>query len=201
MKTHRAILRKQVESFSDIGTQILVWQDQGQISGHMDLLTITKGEIAQKIVEDSTHIFIAFTNANVEQGDRLYVNGKGYEVNFVDRPMYGKQAEIELKPLLKVNEDLDVPIYYGVKAQESLDDLTLYNLDSEPFPKKSFTKTIEMTDGNLFIAYPKSFGNATIRLNHKPVFEWELTETMLNGYLYNIYKVAVEGTSLHIELF
>lgn len=201
MKKHVAIVRKRSELSSDIATDVMSWKDFGKVRGFMDFLTITKGEVVQKVVSDSTHIFVCETNLDIETGDRLHVNGKEYEVNFVDRPMYGKQAEIELKPILQINESESI-IYFGISDEKDIIETDVLGFANQTIKARKFTKVIEVdTDSNFVISYPKSLGKASIRLNNKPIMDWEINEIMVNGTINYVYSVKVKQGSLTIDLF
>lgn len=201
IKTHKANVKKRIATQTDYGSDLVTYEDLGKISGFMDYLTVTKGEKAGKIDEDSTHIFICKTKLDIEQGDILIVKGKEYEVSFADRPHMGTQLEIELKPTLIHNDDIESMIYFGFSNESEIIETDILSLNSQSVKTKTFTKSINVTAKNLILAYPKSFGKASIRLNSKPITDMAIKEIMVNGTIHYVYtKTNVSGT-LHIELF
>lgn len=201
IKTHVATLKRRTTKETEYGNDIVVYVDSGRISGILDYLKVAKGEIADKVVEDSSHLFISKTKVKIRQGDRLVVNEVEYEVNHVDRPLMGLQAEIELKPVLVQNNDVESLIYFGFNNESELIESDILTLDSQSFKQKSFTKSLDATAKNLVIAYPKTYGKASIRINNKPITDTVITEIMVNGTTYLVYRKTDVSGKLHIELF
>lgn len=201
IKKFKADVKKRKVSQSKYGSELISFEDLGKVKGYFDYITLDKGEVAGKIVEDSTHIFICQTRLDIEQGDKMYIDGKEYEVNFVNRPMMGKQAEIELKPTLQQNDIINSFIYYGFTDLDNLLEIDILQSDNESFKEKSFVKKVEGKGNKLFIAYPKSFGKSSIRLNHRPITNWDIKELMINGIVHYVYSTEVNDDEVYIELF
>lgn len=199
---HKAIIKKQMKSKSEYGSDIVTWEDSGRIYGFLDRLVMTKSEVAGKIVEDSTHIFIAQTMADIGQGDRLEIGDRTYEVNFADNPlMLDMHLEIELKPILQQNNTSQSVIYYGDIQSLDVKEMDVLSLNKEGFKEKVFSKYIDISKENFVIAYPKSFGKSSIRLNNKVVTNWNIKEIMVNGVIHYVYSTSVTGDKLNIELY
>lgn len=196
-----ATVKKRKVEPNEYGTEIVRFDYLGKMSGYLDFISIDKGEVAQKIVEDSTHIFICDTKLDVKQGDRVMIDGDIYEVNFVDRPMLGKRAEIELKLTLEQNSMLDSYIYFGFSNYDNLIEMDILKSNNDIMKEKSFSKEVTGEGKNVFIAYPKTFGKASIMLNHKPVVDWNISEVMVMGVIHYVYITKAIDTTIHIELF
>lgn len=201
IKMHVATVKKRIEKETDYGGNIITYTDLGKIAGIMDYISITKGSTADKVMEDSTHIFISKTKLEIRQGDRLVVNGVEYEVNFTDRPLMGLQAEIELKPVLIQNKNLQSLIYFGFSNESELIESDILSLDSQAFKSKIFTKSLDTKAKNLILAYPKSYGKASIRINNRPITDMEIKEIMINGTIHYVYTKTNVSGKLQIELF
>lgn len=196
-----ATVRKRKVESNEYGTEIVRFNYLGKINGYLDFISIDKGEVAQKIVEDSTHIFICETKLDICQGDRMHIDNKEYEVNFVDRPLMGRKAEIELKLVLQQDDMMDTFIYYGFSTQDNLIETDVLNFNSEKSKTKTLSKELAVEDGKLYIVYPKTFGKASVRVNHKPVADLIVKELMLNGVMHYVYTIDVSGDKIYIELF
>lgn len=201
IKTHKASIKKRKETPNKYGSEVVSYEDFGNIRGFMDYLTVDNNQVAQKFIQDSTHIFICETKLDITQGDRFFVNSIEYEVNFVDRPQFGKLAQIELKETLHQKGKVESFIYFGTSEIKHLIESDLLTFTKEKMDKRSFQREFPTEEGNLFIAYPKTFGKASIRLNHKPITNWEINELMVEGTVYYIYKTEVNDGKTFIELF
>ena len=186
---------------SKYGSEVTNYSDLGKVRGFLGLLTVEKGTVGQKIVEDSTHIFICDTRLDIKQGDRLIVKDTEYEVNFVDRPDMSKRAQIELKVLAQQMNKLNLPIYFGSTNNADVIETDVVALESQEMKTKSFSKEINTPDNYLVIAYPKTFGKSSIRLDNKPAIDWDITELMINGRMYYVYKKETTEDKTYIELF
>lgn len=202
IKTHKAIVKKRTETPNKYGSEVISYEDFGRVRGFMDYYTIMKNQVAQKFVEDTTHMFICETKLAIEQGDRFFVNDTEYEVNFVDRPHFGKLAQIELKKTLHQNNMIKSLIYFGVSPEDNLIETDVLAFEKQDFDSKSFSKEISVDEGNLFIVYPKTYGKSSIRLNHKPITDWKISELMIDGSVHYVYKTSIKANDkIFIELF
>lgn len=202
IRQHIGKVIKRSVTVSDYGTEVLTWMDLDKVSGFLDIISISKGKVAGKIIEDSTHVFVTKEIANIQQGDRLRFNELTYEVNHVDNPMMtNHHLEIELKLIPEQDSQSEMSIYFGVLANETVVEADVLALQNQVMKTKAFSNTISVVDGNLFIVYPKSFGKSSIRLKDKLITNWNIQEITINGVTHYCYKVAVTSGSMKIELF
>lgn len=197
----KASVKRNIPVDNDYGSEIDNYIDLGVVSGFFDIFTIELGEVAQKIIEDTTHIFICETSLDIKQGDRFFIDNVEYEVNFVDRPQLQKLAMIELKKTLHQNDMVDNFIYIGGTEEELLIEMDVLTFDKYPITKRSFSQSVELKDKNLYIVYPKSFGKGSIRLDGKPVVDWEISELMIDGFVHYVYKTETLKEEIYIELY
>ena len=83
-----------------IGEQEESWSTVKTIRGFLDLISgDSKYETYNAKIQESTHIFICdYTPLGVSVNARLIVDGKNYDVMFIDNPMnLNRQLEIYLK--------------------------------------------------------------------------------------------------------
>lgn len=172
----------------------------GKATGYFGVLTIEAGKFAHKFVEDSTHIFIGKTKLEIKQGDKFFARGKEYEVMYVDRPLWDAHAQIEVKELAQQTSQMKLPIYYGSTERKDLIEMDILNLENEEFSNKSFNKELSGITGSIVIAYPKTFGKASIRLDGRPIVDWSIEEMMIEGNTYYVYKTKTDKDSIRIEL-
>lgn len=201
IKTHKANIKQRKVTPNKYGSEVVSYEELGNIRGFMDYLTTDRNQVAQKFIQDSTHIFICETKLDISQGDLFFVNNVEYEVNFVDRPHFGKLAQIELKETLHQKGKVETFIYFGTSEVKNLIESDLSSFTREVITSKSFSKEIQTEESNLFIVYPKSFGKASIRLNHRPITNWEISEIMVEGTIYYVYKTETKDEKTFIELF
>lgn len=202
MRTQTALVKKRSITPSDIGTEVFSWIDLGRINGYMDAITMSKGERASKIVEDSTHVFMTYEMIGVEQGDRMYISGVGYEVTVVDNPaMLNHHLEIELKPLMEQQSQLESFIYYGFNGDSEISETEILALDNHAFKTKAFVTDLERTASHVVLSYPKSYGKSSIRINNKLITNWNIKELIVNGVPHYVYTLGTQEAKLHIELF
>lgn len=197
----KASVKRNIPVDNDYGSEVDNYIDLGIVSGFFDIFTIDRGEIAQKIIEDTTHIFICETSLDIKQGDRFFIDGLEYEVNFVDRPQLQKLAMIELKKTLHQNDMVDNFIYIGGTEEELLIEMDVLSFDKYPITERSFSQSVELKDKNLYIVYPKSFGKGSIRLDGRPVIDWEISELMIDGFVHYVYKTETLKEEVYIELY
>ena len=197
----KANVKRNIPVDNDYGSEIDNYIDLGVVSGFFDIFTIELGEVAQKIIEDTTHIFICETSLDIKQGDRFFIDNVEYEVNFVDRPQLQKLAMIELKKTLHQNDMVDNFIYIGGTEEESLIEMDVLSFDRYPITERNFSQSVELKDKNLYIVYPKSFGKGSIRLDGKPVVDWEISELMIDGFVHYVYKTETLKEEIYIELY
>lgn len=197
----KASVKRNIPVDNDYGSEINNYIDLGIVSGFFDIFTIDRGEIAQKIVEDTTHIFICETSLDIKQGDRFFIDNVEYEVNFVDRPQLQKLAMIELKKTLHQNDMVENFIYIGGTEEELLIEMDVLSFDRYPITERSFSQSVELKDKNLYIVYPKSFGKGSIRLDGRPVVDWEISELMIDGFVHYVYKTETLKEEVYIELY
>ena len=197
----KASVKRNIPVDNEYGSEIDNYKHLGIVSGFFDIFTIDRGEIAQKIIEDTTHIFICETSLDIKQGDRFFVDGLEYEVNFVDRPQLQKLAMIELKKTLHQNDMVDNFIYIGGTEEELLIEMDVLSFDRYPITERSFSQSVEVNDKNLYIVYPKSFGKGSIRLDGRPVVDWEISELMIDGFVHYVYKAETLKEEVYIELY
>ena len=197
----KASVKRNIPVDNDYGSEVDNYIDLGIVSGFFDIFTIDRGEIAQKIIEDTTHIFICETSLDIKQGDRFFIDNVEYEVNFVDRPQLQKLAMIELKKTLHQNDMVDNFIYIGGTEEELLIEMDVLSFDRYPITERSFSQSVELKDKNLYIVYPKSFGKGSIRLDGRPVVDWEISELMIDGFVHYVYKTETLKEEVYIELY
>ena len=197
----KASVKRNIPVDNDYGSEIDNYIDLGVVSGFFDIFTIELGEVAQKIIEDTTHIFICETSLDIKQGDRFFIDNVEYEVNFVDRPQLQKLAMIELKKTLHQNDMVDNFIYIGGTEEELLIEMDVLSFDKYPITERSFSQSVELKDKNLYIVYPKSFGKGSIRLDGRPVVDWEISELMIDGFVHYVYKTETLKEEVYIELY
>ena len=197
----KASVKRNIPVDNDYGSEIDNYIDLGIVSGFFDIFTIELGEVAQKIIEDTTHIFICETSLDIKQGDRFFIDNVEYEVNFVDRPQLQKLAMIELKKTLHQNDMVDNFIYIGGTEEELLIEMDVLSFDRYPITERSFSQSVELKDKNLYIVYPKSFGKGSIRLDGRPVVDWEISELMIDGFVHYVYKTETLKEEVYIELY
>ena len=197
----KANVKRNIPVDNDYGSEVDNYIDLGVVSGFFDIFTIELGEVAQKIIEDTTHIFICETSLDIKQGDRFFIDNVEYEVNFVDRPQLQKLAMIELKKTLHQNDMVDNFIYIGGTEEESLIEMDVLSFDRYPITERNFSQSVELKDKNLYIVYPKSFGKGSIRLDGKPVVDWEISELMIDGFVHYVYKTETLKEEIYIELY
>lgn len=197
----KANVKRNIPVDNDYGSEIDNYVDLGVVSGFFDIFTIELGEVAQKIIEDTTHIFICETSLDIKQGDRFFIDNVEYEVNFVDRPQLQKLAMIELKKTLHQNDMVDNFIYIGGTEEELLIEMDVLSFDKYPITERSFSQSVELKDKNLYIVYPKSFGKGSIRLDGRPVVDWEISELMIDGFVHYVYKTETLKEEIYIELY
>lgn len=83
-----------------IGEQEEKWSTLKIIRGYLDLISgDSKYETYNAKIQESTHVFICdYTPLGVSVNARLIVDGKNYDVMFIDNPMnLNRQLEIYLK--------------------------------------------------------------------------------------------------------
>ena len=197
----KASVKRNIPVDNDYGSEVDNYIDLGIVSGFFDIFTIELGEVAQKIIEDTTHIFICETSLDIKQGDRFFIDNVEYEVNFVDRPQLQKLAMIELKKTLHQNDMVDNFIYIGGTEEELLIEMDVLSFDRYPITERSFSQSVEVKDKNLYIVYPKSFGKGSIRLDGRPVVDWEISELMIDGFVHYVYKTETLKEEIYIELY
>ena len=197
----KASVKRNIPVDNDYGSEIDNYIDLGIVSGFFDIFTIELGEVAQKIIEDTTHIFICETSLDIKQGDRFFIDNVEYEVNFVDRPQLQKLAMIELKKTLHQNDMVDNFIYIGGTEEELLIEMDVLSFDRYPITERNFSQSVEVKDKNLYIVYPKSFGKGSIRLDGRPVVDWEISELMIDGFVHYVYKTETLKEEVYIELY
>ena len=197
----KASVKRNIPVDNEYGSEIDNYIDLGIVSGFFDIFTIELGEVAQKIIEDTTHIFICETSLDIKQGDRFFIDNVEYEVNFVDRPQLQKLAMIELKKTLHQNDMVDNFIYIGGTEEELLIEMDVLSFDKYPVTERSFSQSVELKDKNLYIVYPKSFGKGSIRLDGRPVVDWEISELMIDGFVHYVYKTETLKEEIYIELY
>lgn len=197
----KASVKRNTPVDNDYGSEVDNYTDLGVVSGFFDIFTIELGEVAQKIIEDTTHIFICETSLDIKQGDRFFIDNVEYEVNFVDRPQLQKLAMIELKKTLHQNDMVDNFIYIGGTEEELLIEMDVLSFDRYPITERSFSQSVELKDKNLYIVYPKSFGKGSIRLDGRPVIDWEISELMIDGFVHYVYKTETLKEEIYIELY
>lgn len=197
----KASVKRNIPVDNEYGSEIDNYIDLGIVSGFFDIFTIELGEVAQKIIEDTTHIFICETSLDIKQGDRFFIDNVEYEVNFVDRPQLQKLAMIELKKTLHQNDMVDNFIYIGGTEEELLIEMDVLSFDRYPITERSFSQSVELKDKNLYIVYPKSFGKGSIRLDGRPVVDWEISELMIDGFVHYVYKTETLKEEVYIELY
>lgn len=193
-------VKSRKEESTPQGTVISHFEELGKATGYFGILTIDAGKFAHKFVEDSTHIYIGKTKLEIKQGDRFFARGKEYEVMYVDRPLWDAHAQIEVKELAQQTGQMKLPIYYGSTERDDLIEIDILNLSSEEFTRKSFNKQLDSITGNIVIAYPKSFGKASIRIDGKPVIDWNIQEMMIEGNTYYAYTRKTTDESVKIDL-
>lgn len=197
----KANVKRNIPVDNDYGSEVDNYIDLGVVSGFFDIFTIELGEVAQKIIEDTTHIFICETSLDIKQGDRFFIDNVEYEVNFVDRPQLQKLAMIELKRTLHQNDMVDNFIYVGGTEEELLIEMDVLSFDRYPITERNFSQSVELKDKNLYIVYPKSFGKGSIRLDGKPVVDWEMSELIIDGFVHYVYKTETLKEEIYIELY
>lgn len=197
----KASVKRNIPVDNDYGSEVDNYIDLGVVSGFFDIFTIELGEVAQKIIEDTTHIFICETSLDVKQGDRFFIDNVEYEVNFVDRPQLQKLAMIELKKTLHQNDMVENFIYIGGTEEELLIEMDVLSFDKYPITERSFSQSVELKDKNLYIVYPKLFGKGSIRLDGRPVVDWEISELMIDGFVHYVYKTETLKEEIYIELY
>lgn len=200
IKTHSArIFRRSVQT-SDYGTEVLGWVDLGNVDGFLDAIQTSKEEVAGKVIQDSTHIFITYEIEDIKQGDRLKFNGVTYEINFVINPaMMNHHLEIELKLIPEQDSQTEIEIYFG--NVKEINESTILSLDSQIMKTKTLLKEIDVSDGKFAIVYPKSLGKSSIRLRDKLVTDWIIEDITINGITNYCYNTKVTSGTLKIELF
>ena len=85
---------------NSIGEQEEKWSTVKSLRGFLDLISgDSKYETYNAKIQESTHIFICdYTPLGVSVNARLIVDGKNYDVMFIDNPMnLNRQLEIYLK--------------------------------------------------------------------------------------------------------
>lgn len=200
----KASVKRNIPVDNEYGSEIDNYKHLGIVSGFFDIFTIDRGEIAQKIIEDTTHLFICETKLDIKQGDRFFIDGLEYEVNFVDRPQLQKLAMIELKKTLHQNNMVDSFIYIGSGREDGHlieMDVISWRFDKYPITERKFSQSVELKDKNLYIVYPKSFGKGSIRLDGRPVVDWEISELMIDGFVHYVYKTETLKEEIYIELY
>ena len=200
----KANVKRNIPVDNEYGSEVDNYIDLGVVSGFFDIFTIELGEVAQKIIEDTTHLFICETSLDIKQGDRFFIDGLEYEVNFVDRPQLQKLAMIELKKSLHQNDMVENFIYIGGGRDGGHlieMDVISWRFDKYPITKRSFSQSVELKNKNLYIVYPKSFGKGSIRLDGKPVVDWEISELMIDGFVHYVYKTETLKEEIYIELY
>lgn len=197
-----ALITKRVLTENEYGTEFYTWVEAGKAHGIIDIISISKGEQASKIKQDSTHLFITNRIVDVRTGDRLTINDTVYTVNYVDNPMMmNHHLEIELKETLEQVNQTDKHIYFGTTDNEDIVEIDILNFQNKVLKEKLFTTTFKGTDTKLVIAYPKDFGKSSIRINEKLITNWNIKELMVNGNTHYVYSVDVEIGNLKIDLF
>lgn len=198
----KASMKKRSVETNEYGNNIYSWIDIGEIRGYLDFITIRKGQIAQKFVEDSTHVFITEDIVDLEQGDRLVINGKTYEINYVDNPLnLNRHLEIELKPVLDSENTYEYIFYLGSTDSINITDGDILNFEQLTMKTKTLTKELEITNNILHIIYPAILGKSSIRLNNLLITDWTVNETVVNGVTVLHYCKEVEDSKIKIELY
>lgn len=182
-----ATVKSLIEESTPHGTVINNYEEIGKARGYFGLLTIEPGRYAHKFVEDSTHIYIGKTKLDIKKGDVLLVRGGEYEVMYVDRPLWDAHAQIEVKKMGQQVSEMNLPIYYGSSDREYLTEMNMFGLNEEKLRERLFTGEFENVGGKIVIAYPKSFGKATIHINDEEVSNWEIEDMMVKGVIYYLY--------------
>lgn len=201
IKKFRGRVVRNEKEINKYGSSVSKYKELGYIRGFLGYMSIEKGQLAQKMVEDTTHIFICDTGLDIVQDDIIIVKGVEYQVNYVDRPDMGTRAEIELEKSPQQKDMLELFTYFGKSSRDRLIESDVLSFDRTKTTDKLFTGSCEGKGDKLFIVQPKQFGKASIRLNHKPVIDYNIDEIMIEGIKHYIYKIKNTNYIVHIELF
>ena len=84
---------------NELGQEIFEYKKVAEFIGYMDMLDGNESTDKLAYLADSTHIILTKdTTVNAEIEDKIEVNGKSYEVTYVDNPVnIGHHLEIYVK--------------------------------------------------------------------------------------------------------
>ena len=84
---------------NELGQEIFEYNKVAEFTGYMDMLDGNESTDKLAYLADSTHIILTKDmTANAEIEDKIEVNGKSYEVTYVDNPVnIGHHLEIYVK--------------------------------------------------------------------------------------------------------
>lgn len=193
---------KRSTGVSEYGTEVTSWIDLGNVSGYLDTISTSKSEVAGKIVQDSTHMFLTREIEDIKQGDRLKFGASMYEINYVDNPMdMNHHLEIELKLVPEQETQTENLMYFGFMSTTDVSEMDILGLGSQAIKAKAFSATLTADATNLVLAYPKTFGKSSIRINNKLITNWNIQELTINGVTHFVYSTEVADGAIKIELF
>ena len=84
---------------NELGQEIFEYKKVAEFIGYMDMLDGNESTDKLAYLADSTHVILTKDmTVNVEIEDKIEVNGKSYEVTYVDNPVnIGHHLEIYIK--------------------------------------------------------------------------------------------------------
>lgn len=93
------LFKPTVAGENELGQEIFEHKKVAEFIGYMDMLDGNESTDKLAYLEDSTHVILTkYMTVNAEIEDKIEVNGKSYEVTYVDNPVnIGHHLEIYVK--------------------------------------------------------------------------------------------------------
>lgn len=194
-------VRRKTFTFNDLGSEIATWKTIDTISGVIDTLSGSERSIGGKIVQDSTHVLIINEQIDISVDDRLLQDGKQYDVTNVDVPLGASHMEVEVKYIRTEEDDFVNSIFFGVSAVQSLTEVEINAFESVVTEERKLLQTLVPVTQYVYVVYPASFGDATIRANNVLELDWIKSEVVVNGINSFVYRSKnTKDGSIKLEL-
>ena len=162
----RMVVKRRVTEKNAFNFEIVSWKKVSTVKGgYIDAINGEMIKQGERRVETSTHLLVC-DYANIQINDRIVVNGKSYQVNFVYNPMEAnRHLEVELELVTESNKEPVKNIYFGTNTNETLTASDVAELDSMEAEDKSLRQSFVVEGEYISFAYPVEFGKASVRLN------------------------------------
>lgn len=180
--------RKRVEK-NEFNLNVENWEYHTIIeNGYIDKISsemINKGD---RVVDSSTHLLIC-DFSDIQSGDKIVIGNEYYMVNDVYNPMMAnKHLEVELEYINHFNEQPKNYIYYGGFGHDELKEEDVHYLNSTEVDDFYTMSKLSLVNEYLYVLHSDKYNTATIRLNDIVDQSFVVTQMIVNGDNYYVYR-------------